>query len=172
MEGRLPARSEQARRQSGLYDGQTHQTVTNCAQDRERYSTCEALPLAEGQSGFVLSFKFWNPSQREGESLFPLTHITVNHPVWAGDLRQRQLPQPGRASLHGGGADQGSRLVAIVALCLPLLSSPDGSYTEEQSQESEHKVLATDFDDEFDDEEPLPAIGTCKALYTFEGTAR
>ncbi|XP_057611267.1 formin-binding protein 1 isoform X7 [Chionomys nivalis] len=82
VEGRLPARSEQARRQSGMYDGQTHQTVTNCAQDRE---------------------------------------------------------------------------------------SPDGSYTEEQSQESELKVLATDFDDEFDDEEPLPAIGTCKALYTFEG---
>ncbi|XP_031225596.1 formin-binding protein 1 isoform X6 [Mastomys coucha] len=82
VEGRLPARSEQARRQSGLYDGQTHQTVTNCAQDRE---------------------------------------------------------------------------------------SPDGSYTEEQSQENEHKVLAPDFDDEFDDEEPLPAIGTCKALYTFEG---
>lgn len=82
VEGRLPARGEQARRQSGLYDGQTHQTVTNCAQDRE---------------------------------------------------------------------------------------SPDGSYTEEQSQENEHKVLAADFDDEFDDEEPLPAIGTCKALYTFEG---
>ncbi|XP_021508309.1 formin-binding protein 1 isoform X18 [Meriones unguiculatus] len=83
VEGRLPARSEQARRQSGMYDGQTHQAVTNCAQDRE--------------------------------------------------------------------------------------SSPDGSYTEEQSQERELKVLATDFDDEFDDEEPLPAIGTCKALYTFEG---
>ncbi|XP_050010830.1 formin-binding protein 1 isoform X9 [Alexandromys fortis] len=83
VEGRLPARSEQARRQSGMYDGQTQQTVTNCAQDRE--------------------------------------------------------------------------------------SSPDGSYTEEQSQESELKVLTTDFDDEFDDEEPLPAIGTCKALYTFEG---
>lgn len=31
------------------------------------------------------------------------------------------------------------------------------------------KVPATDFDDEFDDEEPLPTIGTCKALYTFEG---
>ncbi|XP_064233240.1 formin-binding protein 1 isoform X16 [Aotus nancymaae] len=83
VEGRLPARSEQARRQSGLYDSQNPPTVNNCAQDRE--------------------------------------------------------------------------------------SSPDGSYTEEQSQESEVKVLATDFDDEFDDEEPLPAIGTCKALYTFEG---
>lgn len=82
VEGRLPARSEQARRQSGLYDAQTAPTVNNCAQARE---------------------------------------------------------------------------------------SPDGSYTEEQSQESEVKVLATDFDDEFDDEEPLPAIGTCKALYTFDG---
>ncbi|XP_037654088.1 formin-binding protein 1 isoform X17 [Choloepus didactylus] len=83
VEGRLPVRGEQARRQSGLYDTQNPPSVTNCAQDRE--------------------------------------------------------------------------------------SSPDGSYTEEQSQESEVKVLATDFDDEFDDEEPLPAIGTCKALYTFEG---
>ncbi|XP_070107768.1 formin-binding protein 1 isoform X23 [Equus asinus] len=83
VEGRLPARSDQARRQSGMYDTQSPATVNNCAQDRE--------------------------------------------------------------------------------------SSPDGSYTEEQSQESEVKVLATDFDDEFDDEEPLPAIGTCKALYTFEG---
>ncbi|XP_040819256.1 formin-binding protein 1 isoform X1 [Ochotona curzoniae] len=83
VEGRLPARGDQARRQSGLYDGQSAPAVNNCAQDRE--------------------------------------------------------------------------------------SSPDGSYTEEQSQESEVKVLAPDFDDEFDDEEPLPAIGTCKALYTFEG---
>ncbi|XP_020014562.2 formin-binding protein 1 isoform X16 [Castor canadensis] len=82
VEGRLPARNEQVRRQSGMYDGQPPPTVNTCAQDRE---------------------------------------------------------------------------------------SPDGSYTEEQSQESEVKVLATDFDDEFDDEEPLPAIGTCKALYTFEG---
>lgn len=49
------------------------------------------------------------------------------------------------------------------------MSSPDGSYTEERSQESELKVLAADFDDEFDDEEPLPALGTCKALYAFEG---
>uniref|UniRef100_A0A287CUG3 Formin binding protein 1 n=1 Tax=Ictidomys tridecemlineatus TaxID=43179 RepID=A0A287CUG3_ICTTR len=80
-------------------------------------------------------------------------------------------------ALCGGGTLWGDRgrlppaavAVAIVAAGLPLLSSPDGSYTEERSQENEVKVLATDFDDEFDDEEPLPAIGTCKALYTFEG---
>ncbi|XP_018773260.1 formin-binding protein 1 isoform X3 [Serinus canaria] len=83
VEGRLPARSEQHRRQSGVYEAQNPSGVNSCAQDRE--------------------------------------------------------------------------------------SSPDGSYTEEQSQETEMKVPATDFDDEFDDEEPLPTIGTCKALYTFEG---
>ncbi|XP_074976743.1 formin-binding protein 1 isoform X9 [Caretta caretta] len=83
VEGRLPVRTEQTRRQSGMYDTQNTSAVNNCAQDRE--------------------------------------------------------------------------------------SSPDGSYTEEQSQESEMKVPVTEFDDEFDDEEPLPTIGTCKALYTFEG---
>ncbi|XP_074702867.1 formin-binding protein 1 isoform X31 [Strix aluco] len=83
VEGRLPLRTDQARRQSGLYEAQNTAAVNSCAQDRE--------------------------------------------------------------------------------------SSPDGSYTEEQSQETEMKVPATDFDDEFDDEEPLPTIGTCKALYTFEG---
>ncbi|XP_073169891.1 formin-binding protein 1 isoform X9 [Lepidochelys kempii] len=82
VEGRLPVRTEQTRRQSGMYDTQNTSAVNNCAQDRE---------------------------------------------------------------------------------------SPDGSYTEEQSQESEMKVPVTEFDDEFDDEEPLPTIGTCKALYTFEG---
>ncbi|NXM50696.1 FNBP1 protein, partial [Gymnorhina tibicen] len=82
VEGRLPARTEQPRRQSGVYEPQNPSGVNSCAQDRE---------------------------------------------------------------------------------------SPDGSYTEEQSQETEMKVPATDFDDEFDDEEPLPTIGTCKALYTFEG---
>ncbi|NXL17062.1 FNBP1 protein, partial [Setophaga kirtlandii] len=82
VEGRLPARGEQPRRQSGVYEAQNASGVNSCAQDRE---------------------------------------------------------------------------------------SPDGSYTEEQSQETEMKVPATDFDDEFDDEEPLPTIGTCKALYTFEG---
>ncbi|XP_036604869.1 formin-binding protein 1 isoform X7 [Trichosurus vulpecula] len=83
VEGRLPVRGDQARRQSGMYEAQTATSVNNCAQDRE--------------------------------------------------------------------------------------SSPDGSYTEEQGQENELKMMATDFDDEFDDEEPLPTIGTCKALYTFEG---
>ncbi|XP_073412017.1 formin-binding protein 1 isoform X5 [Dendrobates tinctorius] len=84
VEGRLPARNDNSRRQSALYETQNTTTpVNNCAQDRE--------------------------------------------------------------------------------------SSPDGSYTEDQSQETEVKVTPTEFDDDFDDEEPLPTIGTCKALYPFDG---
>ncbi|XP_077050396.1 formin-binding protein 1 isoform X8 [Siphateles boraxobius] len=52
-------------------------------------------------------------------------------------------------------------------------SSPDGSYTEEQSSEVQSKVQpeTAESGDEFDDpdEEMLPTIGTCKALYPFEG---
>ncbi|XP_028827172.1 formin-binding protein 1 isoform X5 [Denticeps clupeoides] len=48
-------------------------------------------------------------------------------------------------------------------------SSPDGSYTEEPSSEPTVKEEDPEFnDDEFD--EGLPTIGTCKALYPFEGT--
>lgn len=51
------------------------------------------------------------------------------------------------------------------------LSSPDGSYTEEQNSETQIKAPSTEFDDEFDEEDPLPIIGTCKVLYPFEGNA-
>uniref|UniRef100_A0A673NK75 Formin-binding protein 1-like n=1 Tax=Sinocyclocheilus rhinocerous TaxID=307959 RepID=A0A673NK75_9TELE len=51
--------------------------------------------------------------------------------------------------------------------------SPDGSYTEEPSSEVQSKVQpeTAESGDEFDDadEEMLPTIGTCKALYPFEG---
>ncbi|XP_051537086.1 formin-binding protein 1-like isoform X7 [Myxocyprinus asiaticus] len=52
-------------------------------------------------------------------------------------------------------------------------SSPEGSYTDEQSSEVQNKVQTeTPEFDEFDDadEEILPTIGTCKAIYPFEGT--
>uniref|UniRef100_A0A8C6SRJ9 Formin binding protein 1b n=1 Tax=Neogobius melanostomus TaxID=47308 RepID=A0A8C6SRJ9_9GOBI len=61
--------------------------------------------------------------------------------------------------------------------CAQDRESPDGSYTEEQNSETQVKASINpnptsstpDDDDEFDDEETLPTIGTCKALYPFEG---
>lgn len=67
--------------------------------------------------------------------------------------------------------------VYLLFVCWPL-SSPDGSYTEEQNSETQVKAkidptsTTPEFDDEFDDEEVMPTIGTCKALYPFEGSSR
>ncbi|KAM4739244.1 formin-binding protein 1-like isoform 2-T2 [Anableps anableps] len=58
--------------------------------------------------------------------------------------------------------------------------SPEGSYTDDTSQEhhTPHRRPAQpaqpnhdphEFDDEFDDDDPLPVIGHCKALYSFDG---
>ncbi|KAL6470776.1 hypothetical protein MHYP_G00218950 [Metynnis hypsauchen] len=52
--------------------------------------------------------------------------------------------------------------------CAQDRESPDGSYTEEQSSELQTKVQ-TDPEFEDTDDEMLPTIGTCKALYPFEG---
>uniref|UniRef100_A0A673K209 Formin-binding protein 1-like n=1 Tax=Sinocyclocheilus rhinocerous TaxID=307959 RepID=A0A673K209_9TELE len=50
--------------------------------------------------------------------------------------------------------------------------SPEGSYTDDHSQEhrSPPQPDPHEFDDEFDDDDPLPAIGHCKALYSFDGS--
>uniref|UniRef100_A0A8C1IJY6 Formin binding protein 1b n=1 Tax=Cyprinus carpio TaxID=7962 RepID=A0A8C1IJY6_CYPCA len=57
--------------------------------------------------------------------------------------------------------------------CAQDRESPDGSYTEEPSSEVPSKVQpeTAESGDEFDDadEEMLPTIGTCKALYPFDG---
>ncbi|XP_013362125.1 PREDICTED: formin-binding protein 1 isoform X5 [Chinchilla lanigera] len=88
--------------------------------------------------------------------------------AWLAEVEGR-LPGRGDPGRRQSGMYEGQQPPAGHNCAQDRESSPDGSYTEEQSQESEVKVLAADFDDEFDDEEPLPAIGTCKALYMFEG---
>uniref|UniRef100_A0AAQ4PUB2 Formin binding protein 1a n=1 Tax=Gasterosteus aculeatus aculeatus TaxID=481459 RepID=A0AAQ4PUB2_GASAC len=49
------------------------------------------------------------------------------------------------------------------------LKHPDGSYTEDHSAEHQFKSRGSEFGDDFEDEEPLPSIGTCKSLYPFLG---
>ncbi|KAM8865158.1 formin-binding protein 1-like [Synchiropus picturatus] len=45
--------------------------------------------------------------------------------------------------------------------------SPDGSYTEPPSAEMHFKC--SDFDEEFDEDDVLPPIGSCRSLYAFQG---
>ncbi|KAJ8285632.1 hypothetical protein GJAV_G00029090 [Gymnothorax javanicus] len=53
--------------------------------------------------------------------------------------------------------------------CAQDRESPDGSYTEDQSSETQQRSQSNEMDDEFEEEELLPAIGTCKVLYPFDG---
>ncbi|XP_030623295.1 formin-binding protein 1 isoform X3 [Chanos chanos] len=54
--------------------------------------------------------------------------------------------------------------------CAQDRESPDGSYSEEQNTETQSKAPPEpEFDDENEFDEILPSIGTCKALYPFEG---
>ncbi|XP_028588538.1 formin-binding protein 1-like isoform X1 [Podarcis muralis] len=51
--------------------------------------------------------------------------------------------------------------------------SPEGSYTDDANQEirspPQQHGPHNEFDDEFEDDDPLPAIGHCKAIYPFNG---
>ncbi|XP_039201080.1 formin-binding protein 1 isoform X12 [Crotalus tigris] len=87
---------------------------------------------------------------------------------WLAEVEGR-LPVRTEAMRRQSGAYEPQSNTLTVTNCVQDRESPDGGYTEEPSQESDMKTPTTEFDDEFDDEEPLPTIGTCKALYTFEG---
>uniref|UniRef100_A0A8C5RCK5 Formin binding protein 1 like n=1 Tax=Laticauda laticaudata TaxID=8630 RepID=A0A8C5RCK5_LATLA len=59
------------------------------------------------------------------------------------------------------------------AFCYLLHFSPEGSYTDDANQEvrspPQQHGPHNEFDDEFEDDDPLPAIGHCKAIYPFDG---
>lgn len=113
----------------------------------------------------------WDPEQHDsGQQL-----CTGQREVWY-TLKNVQTSDP-RVVTHLVFSEENYvcfHSIFTVCVCWPL-SSPDGSYTEEQNSETQVKAninptsTTPEFDDEFDDEEVLPTIGTCKALYPFEG---
>lgn len=103
---------------------------------------------------------------------------------------QRQTPQRGQPPPRSSGprevlveaegfmfSPRGNSLRIVSSRC-----SPEGSHTDDTSQEhhTPHRHAKPpqpanpnsdphEFDDEFDDDDPLPVIGHCKALYGFNG---
>uniref|UniRef100_A0A8C5CNP9 Formin binding protein 1 n=1 Tax=Gadus morhua TaxID=8049 RepID=A0A8C5CNP9_GADMO len=73
------------------------------------------------------------------------------HQGWLQETESRLVDHGGRRQSGGCGFD------------------PDGSYTEDNTAELHLKSRSSEFDDDFDEDEPLPSIGTCKALYPFQG---
>ncbi|XP_075312127.1 formin-binding protein 1 isoform X4 [Odontesthes bonariensis] len=94
---------------------------------------------------------------------------------WLAEVEERM---PSKSDTHRrSGLFETQNNTTVSNNCAQDRESPDGSYTEEQNSEVQVKAninpttttTTPEFDDEFDDEETLPTIGTCKALYPFEG---
>ncbi|XP_061912974.1 formin-binding protein 1 isoform X13 [Entelurus aequoreus] len=96
---------------------------------------------------------------------------------WLAEVEEKM---PSKSDSHRrSGLYESQNSTAVNNNCAQDRESPDGSYTEEQNPETLVKAKANananpasttpEFDDEFDDEETLPTIGTCKALYPFDG---
>ncbi|KAM9306488.1 formin-binding protein 1 isoform 7-T7 [Pholidichthys leucotaenia] len=94
---------------------------------------------------------------------------------WLAEVEER-MPSKSDTHRRSGVYETQNNPAVVSNNCAQDRESPDGSYTEEQNSETQVKAkpnptsTAPEVDDEFDDdEEVLPTIGTCKALYPFEG---
>ncbi|XP_038160897.1 formin-binding protein 1 isoform X9 [Cyprinodon tularosa] len=95
---------------------------------------------------------------------------------WLAEVEEK-MPSKSDSNRRSGFYEAQSN-TAVSNNCAQDRESPDGSYTEEQNSETQVKAIINpntipstmpDFDEEFDDDDTLPTIGTCKALYPFEG---
>ncbi|XP_027880538.1 formin-binding protein 1 isoform X4 [Xiphophorus couchianus] len=132
-----------------------------------------------------------NPQMGDPASVDPrLTEIGLNieklqaevqkFEGWLAEVEERM---PSKSDSHRrSGLYETQSSVAVSNNCAQDRESPDGSYTDEQNTETQVKAninpnpnpnpIPTTMpdDEEFDDDdEPLATIGTCKALYPFEG---
>ncbi|XP_078126802.1 formin-binding protein 1 isoform X8 [Sander vitreus] len=111
-----------------------------------------------------------------GQNIEKLQFEVQKFEGWLAEVEERM---PSKSDTHRrSGLYETQNNTTVSNNCAQDRESPDGSYTEEQNSETQVKAninpipptsSTPEFDDEFDDEETLPTIGTCKALYPFEG---
>ncbi|XP_041815502.1 formin-binding protein 1 isoform X7 [Chelmon rostratus] len=110
-----------------------------------------------------------------GQNIEKLQFEVQKFEGWLAEVEERM---PSKSDTHRrSGLYETQNNTTVGNNCAQDRESPDGSYTEEQNSETQVKAninpnptsTTPEFDDEFDDEEALPTIGTCKALYPFEG---
>ncbi|XP_034565938.1 formin-binding protein 1 isoform X1 [Notolabrus celidotus] len=115
-----------------------------------------------------------------GQNIEKLQFEVQKFEGWLAEVEERM---PSKSDTQRRSIYETQNNTAVSNNCAQDRESPDGSYTEEQNSETQVKAniapapntnpiptsTTPEFDDEFDDEETLPTIGTCKALYPFEG---
>ncbi|XP_056146281.1 formin-binding protein 1 isoform X9 [Lampris incognitus] len=111
-----------------------------------------------------------------GQNIEKLQFEVQKFESWLAEVEGR-MPSKSDTQRRQSGLYETQNSTSVGNSCAQDRESPDGSYTEEQNSESQVKAnnnpvptsTTSEFDDEFDDEEVLPTIGTCKAIYPFEG---
>ncbi|XP_055087809.1 formin-binding protein 1 isoform X10 [Periophthalmus magnuspinnatus] len=113
-----------------------------------------------------------------GQTIEKLQSEVQKFEGWLAEVEER-MPSKSDSQRRSVIYETQNSTTAVSNNCAQDRESPDGSYTEEQNSETQVKASTNlnpttsapenDDDDEFDDEETLPTIGTCKALYPFEG---
>ncbi|XP_076010088.1 formin-binding protein 1a [Genypterus blacodes] len=112
------------------------------------------------------------------QSLQRLEEELRRNQAWLVEVESRTMSQQSSRRKQSGGCGFNSQATTPGSSSLKQQESnrspasresPDGSYTEDNSAELHFKSRSSEFDDDFDDEEPLPSIGTCKSLYPFQG---
>ncbi|XP_037547831.1 formin-binding protein 1 isoform X2 [Nematolebias whitei] len=107
-----------------------------------------------------------------GQNIEKLQSEVQKFEGWLAEVEER-MPSKSDSNRKSGFFETQNN-TAVSNNCAQNRESPDGSYTEEQNSETQVKATINptsttpDIDDEFD-EDVLPTIGTCKALYPFEG---
>uniref|UniRef100_A0A6Q2WPG1 Uncharacterized protein n=1 Tax=Esox lucius TaxID=8010 RepID=A0A6Q2WPG1_ESOLU len=112
-----------------------------------------------------------NPQMGDPQSLQPkISETMCNMEKLRSEIHKNEVSLPSREPRSPSGGRKGRRGDED--------SHPEGSYTDAPSQEHRSPPHQPDprqvhqpdeFDDEFDDDDPLPVIGHCKALYSFDG---
>uniref|UniRef100_A0A3Q1APT8 Formin binding protein 1a n=1 Tax=Amphiprion ocellaris TaxID=80972 RepID=A0A3Q1APT8_AMPOC len=104
------------------------------------------------------------------QNLMRLEEELRRNQVWLSDADSRLCDHSSSRQNNSTATTPGSSSLKHLDNRSPASrESPDGSYTEDHSAELHFKSRSSEFDDDFDDEEPLPSIGTCKSLYPFQG---
>uniref|UniRef100_A0A6Q2ZG83 Uncharacterized protein n=1 Tax=Esox lucius TaxID=8010 RepID=A0A6Q2ZG83_ESOLU len=108
-----------------------------------------------------------NPQMGDPQSLQPkISETMCNMEKLRSEIHKNEVSLPSREPRSPSGGRKGRR------------GDEDSHYTDAPSQEHRSPPHQPDprqvhqpdeFDDEFDDDDPLPVIGHCKALYSFDG---
>ncbi|XP_015204553.1 cdc42-interacting protein 4 homolog isoform X2 [Lepisosteus oculatus] len=110
-----------------------------------------------------------NPQMGDPSSLAPQIAQTAHNM----DRLRGELQKYGSWLAEAGGSSEGTRYSVTFNNNNGSHEkySPDGAHSDGSNPDQTSQAVYAEFDDDFDDEDPVPPIGKCTALYSFAGSS-